>query len=87
MYEKEKEGTSHCFKFAEMVGMGIYKHICIYVYIMIMEYNWKSNICKSEYIVGAPFASLSIKHRIDRTTYSIENSHPKAYFANKEKQI
>lgn len=82
MYEKKKKGIFHCFKFAEMVGMGgIY--ICLYCR------NGIGNLIytRSEYIVGAPFASLLIKHRIDRTTYSIENSHPKAYFANKEKQI
>lgn len=78
VYAKEKEGTSHCFKFS---GNG---------------QEWGGGctcrtgnlICaKSKYIVGAPLASLSIKYRIDRTTYSIENSHCKASFANKEKQI
>lgn len=54
---------------------------------ILWEWNRIGNICKSEYIVGAPFASLSLKHRIDRTTYSIENSHLKGLFTNKEKQI
>lgn len=42
---------------------------------------------KSKHIVGAPLASLSVKYRIDRITYSIENSHCTTYFANKKKQI
>lgn len=69
----------------EVVGIGgnIYY---IYAYIVEMGQNGNPTYAKTEYIVGVPLGSLSIKHRMDRTIYSMENSHPKAYFANNEKQ-
>lgn len=73
--------TSRCFKFS---GNGQNGGMNMYIYCGNRIGN---QYAKSKHVVGAPLASLSIKYRIDRTTYGIENSHCKAYFANKEKQI
>lgn len=79
---KRRGCNSHCFKFSgNGQNGGMYMNIYCGNRIGNLIY------AKSKHIVGAPLASLSVKYRIDRTTYSIENSHCTAYFANKEKQI
>lgn len=84
-YEKEKWGTSHCFEFTgSRQNRGI--HICIY---RGNGAEWKPNICKNLVHSWSPtWLPLNKTQNIwvDRTICSMENSHPKAYLTNKEKQ-
>lgn len=80
---KRRGVTLTVLNFQEMVRMGG----GMYMYIYCGNRIGNLIYAKSKHIVGAPLASLSVKYRIDRITYSIENSHCTTYFANKKKQI